>query len=388
LQIPERQLIDDIDRLEAEYQQHTGVPPENLSHWDAGAAYHARLLPLSVQSDEDILDYIFSDALPDRYAVAAKLGFEAGEPVITNSGTASISLVLHFIASAFRRPVIFLGPTYFSAVHLARRLMIAHDIVSLDIGDGQFSVSNTLKSIELGEQSMLWITNPVYGTGHPYVESDIQLLAKLVAAGHHLILDECYAAPKDLLGPRLFVDDRVISISSPHKALNVNAVKFSMVIASRENAASMDHLTDLVTGSLSASTRSALKHFMSDDYDRAISVLNQFTAEARRTLVAMIAPQVLGLLPPNESPFLTLNIPNLSAELGWDREFLRRLLFASGATVIPACRNWMNAEVGFAFRVNLARSGPQFWNALARAAKYLISSVAPISGGRAVADQS
>lgn len=374
--IPERQLIDDISSLEDEYERISGAPPENLSHWNAGPLYRKRLLPLIFgEGDEDILDYIFSDELPDRGAITAKLGFGqfSHESVVTSSGTASISLILHHIATNIPRPIVFLGPTYFSAVHLARRLRLMHRIVPLEVLNLRFSIQATLGSDAITEPSIFWVTNPVYGTGQPYSERDIVFLRDLARAGHMLVLDECYALTSDIVAPNIWIPEAVISVCSPHKALNVNAVKFSVVTASPCHALAMDHLADVVTGGLSTSTRTAIRHFASTDFERATNAMAAFVAEIHGLLVARVPQNVLGLSAGFNQPFMTMNFFGVHAELGWDRQFLRQVLWNTGATMIPACRNWMNPKIGFAFRINLARASAQFWPALARACQFLSS---------------
>jgi len=54
--------------------------------------------------------------------------------------------------------------------------------------------------------------------------------------------------------------------------------------------------------------------------------------------------------------------------------FLEKLVNSTGGSVISGNRSRFGRELGFSFRVNLARSGPCFRPTLARILKQVISS--------------
>jgi hypothetical protein len=57
--------------------------------------------------------------------------------------------------------------------------------------------------------------------------------------------------------------------------------------------------------------------------------------------------------------------------VGQTRDFLEKLAEATGTIMIPGTRNHFDPHITFNFRINLARSSPQFYSALTRCIRYL-----------------
>lgn len=372
-QIPERQLVDDIAALEDAFAARHGYPPENVSHWDPGEPYRAAVTSLvPVGSPGDLIGYIFSDEVQAPGILPLKLGFDPRRyaSVVTPNGTTAISLLLHHFSQSDRTAIRFLGPVYFSAVHLARRLGIRHSVSPLLWTDGGgFSLRRTLEQPGGAPEGVLWVTNPVYGTGCRLADEDVETLRTLVRGGRHtVVVDEAYATEGQRIGPALAAaaEHDVFGIYCPHKTVNVNGLKFAAVVAPTVPAAALDQLTDVVCGGLTPSNRAAMRHYSSDGFADLVSLSQKFVDSARDELPAVVPTGMCSLSSVGTGPFVTVNNPRVPAELGWDVQLLGRLAEETGATFIPTCRNWMSPATGLGFRVNLCRASPRFWQSLAR----------------------
>ncbi|MBC7794782.1 MAG: aminotransferase class I/II-fold pyridoxal phosphate-dependent enzyme [Clostridia bacterium] len=142
--------------------------------------------------------------------IATKLGYDsdAYSSVITSNGTTAISLLLHHISNHPRTGILFLGPVYFSAVHLARRLGIQHRVAPIVwTTASSFSLRKTFELLGETREKFLWVTNPIYGTGCRLPDEDFKTLRQLIDHERHtVIVDEAYATQEQLIGPALSVD--------------------------------------------------------------------------------------------------------------------------------------------------------------------------------------
>jgi len=362
--------------LEEEFTARHGYAPVNVSYWDPGDPYRATIAPLLLDdSRSNLIDYIFSDDVQPLGAVVKALGFDPDryESVITSNGTTAISLLMHYFGARANITIRFLGPVYFSAVHLARRLNIPHVIDPLIWDDGRFSLRQTLELHPLLNGSVLWITNPIYGTGVQLSQEDIDVIRNHAKDGVTVVFDEAYAIEEQRIGPSLCPPATMFGIYSPQKSINVNGLKFATLVTPLESATALHQLTDIVCGGLTPSNRAAIKHYLSPSYAALVAESHRFVQCAKLRLNALVPPYLRTISLNAAGPFITVNNPAVSAERGWDLSFLRRMADETGATFIPTCRNWMSADTGLGFRVNLCQSSEHFWQALGRLCDVLTS---------------
>lgn len=376
--IGELALLDDLDSIAAQYALNHGEMPENVSHWNPGASYSNAILPfLSLAPDTDVVDYIFTEQLAQTPQVLASYGLTGSQHggIIVANSTASLALVLHWVAATGRRPVLAPTPIYFSVPHACSNLNIPFDHYSMQRTSSGFRIPPTLfDRLNHGNPSVVWLTNPVYGTGCSFADADLDMLESLLKHGHLLVADEAYAHPSCALSSRFGTHPQVIYIYSPHKSVNINALKFSVISCSTTISDQLEQLVDIVTGGLGVSSRTAISHFLSHAFSDLVQYYCGYLSSSISRLRELCLP-TRGVLD-NEvaGHFLTIYFPHLPSKCGYDKEFMTTAVTAAGAIFVPAQRCLLTPDVGLAFRVNLTRACPSFWGSLGRLLEVLSES--------------
>jgi hypothetical protein len=72
--------------------------------------------------------------------------------------------------------------------------------------------------------------------------------------------------------------------------------------------------------------------------------------------------------------YIMCYVPEVRGRYGEDEKFMRDLIWSTGATLVAGIRSHMDPDLGFSFRINLARECPQFYSAFHRIISYLLSA--------------
>jgi hypothetical protein len=132
------------------------------------------------------------------------------------------------------------------------------------------------------------------------------------------------------------------------------------------------HWADIVFGGIGLSSLAAVRHFLSPAFPEAAGV-----AEAQAAIARTFCQRATANVRAAEWSEATTGIfgsfllPRLPPDLADRPDELQRVLEATGTSFIPGTRNQVPREVGFSFRVNVARDGPQFRGAVSRLLAYL-----------------
>jgi hypothetical protein len=370
-QIREYAELEQVEELAERYARLYGRPPLDLSHWDASPEFRSSLkLQFTIDSTTDALDYIYSYGLDFKDAILRGLGFdpERKSCLVTPSGTASMLCAVNWLA--FRsKSLDLLCPYYFPVAHQAERdnIVIRKYFMRRD-GGRYFLPDEVLGSPE----TPVWLSNPVYCTGATLTQHDIGRLQRHLENGGTIVADECLSPCSSNLAGALASLPGFVGLYCPHKGINVNGVKFSVVVFDRSDAHFFDQWADVLYGGLPASSLIAIKHYLSSDYARYSA---EFFAGVRKTLSAieeMVEDFPVGQL--DIAPvghFVSFYVPVLESTLGIDQAFMWDLISASGAVVISGARNHFDPRCGFSFRLNLARDSAQFRSAFGRLLRFL-----------------
>ena len=365
--------IDELDRLEAieevsrRYEDAYRSVPINVSHWNTSAEFKKRMLPLlDFRMDVEPIDYLYSYYVPGLAAVIRKLGFDGSRHsyLLTTASTSSIVAVVNWLHSLSIDRLVIYGPCYFTVVHACRALNVNVELRYLQREDGRY----TLPPLPVAaDRVALWITNPIYATGQYLASGDVRRLAEYSRAGGIVVLDEALAMPPLAAGRHFDSDSPFACIYSPHKAISVNAYKFSAIVVQKRDEDFYDQWADVLTGSLPASSVAAVNHYLSATFDEYANVFIQVTAESLRWLHQQQLPYAVPLFDRDSiGNYVTLFFPDLPADIGYETEFLWDIAEESGAVFIPAIRSYFDPALGLGMRVNLALDGPLFRGALLR----------------------
>lgn len=367
-----------LEDLAEEYESQNGLTPFNLSHWDPSEqTTHLILQHLRLPPPPIGVPYIYS--YPEgKEEILRRLGFGSGERRcwFFNAGTTAVLLGAWWLkAQAIRRAVI-LGPTYFPIFHVCDAMQLPYVCLYMKRVHGRWrlpreEIVSAVK--EAPDEMALWVTNPVFSTGCYLSESDAAFLASMLSEGVTVVADECLSVNERELSRILGGFEQFLGLYSPHKALSINSTKFAAMAYDRKYEDFFDGWTDVLAGPLASSTYSAILHFLGENFS---DVQRAFFArmDAVREEVVEIIRGYTDFIEIDEDSlgnFLTCYARGVPGHNGHDEPFLRDLIWNTGVTLIPGVRSRMDPELGFSFRINLARACPQFYAALRRIAAYL-----------------
>jgi histidinol-phosphate/aromatic aminotransferase/cobyric acid decarboxylase-like protein len=385
-ELPEITLIDEIDDLARDYARRHGTEPIYVSHWDPSEEVIAKLAGLFPEFPRrSPVPYTFSYLLKRRPKhwprILEGLGFS--EAVIARgdvaaqafeNGTSSISAVANWLKVVGIKRVVLLSPYYFAVPYNLRRLGLTVREVYLPRINGQYALPSDLK---IDPSEALWVTHPVYNTGVYSLEDSVSKLISIADNGSVVVADESLGVPPSRLASALGGHQNFIGVYTPHKAICMNGMKFSMVVYHPGTGDTFDHWSDILSGGLSLSAIAATEHFVRPEFttyrDRFWEILDE--TRAWHSGIISKYSNILSTDVGARGHFLSVYVPALRAELGNDLLFLREMLERTRCTVIPGIRSGFDPASGFSFRVCLAQDSAKFRGALESLYGYLANLV-------------
>lgn len=367
-----------LEQLAQEYQSKYGVGPFDLSHWDPSDLTIQSLLKyLKLPASPSPIPYIYSD--PGRKPrILERLGFISRNQTCSfvQSGTNATVLAAWWLRSLGIKRVLVLCPAYFSVFYAFEMVGITDRRLYLHRENGNWRFPTEEVLVELKDNpdlTAVWVTNPTYCTGSYCSEADVAFLDSLLRLGAAVVTDECLCLNGREIGRRLAWSDRFLGVYSPHKSVSINAVKFAAIVATAQHEKFFDRWSDVVVGNLTASNYSAISHFCDgQNFSDFLAAFVNHIDSVRRTVIQIVnnAP---GLETDSNSigHYISCYASDVPASRGRDSVFLRELVWETGAVVTPGTTNHFPPQVGFSFRINLARACPQFFSALHRTIGFL-----------------
>lgn len=376
--IQELLMLDEIEEAEEQYKSAYGRAPFSLSTWNPSHYYRNTYLfsKIVLPQCPDLIDYIYSYELDAQLLKSCCLhltGSEDAPITITNSGTASITLVVSVLSALKRKRMLVISPTYFSVLYSCRQMGFELKELHMLRQQGGYRLPREEILNALDEIDVLWVTNPIYNTGIYIDEDDQEFLCSHVLPDKYLIADECFCQAGKELSRRFSGQPHFIGIHDPMKQLLMNGVKFSAIIHPAELQNMVEQWSDVVCGSLTNSTVQAMAYFISQGSD----LLRQSVQQANRMIQKQVRASVSKFGQADldghvDGHMMMCYVPNLKADhLNTSADFC---VFQekTGASIIPGTRFHFPDSCGFSFRINLARFDPtRFSRALERVLSHL-----------------
>jgi aspartate/methionine/tyrosine aminotransferase len=386
-EIHELEGLNYLEDLAEEYENKSGSAPFNLSHWDPSKhTINALLKYLRLPPPPLAVPYIYSYYTGVQEQIIQRLGFSAAtrDCLLVHSGTSAMVLAVRWLKALGLHRVVILCPAYFPVFYASEIMDLSYERLYMHRDQGKWHLPReeiVARVHESPSKTAVWITNPVYCTGVYLSEADRDYLHSLLDTGVAIVADECLAKTGYELGRLLGRSERFLGLYSPHKTVCLNAVKFAAMIFDTKYEGFFDSWVDVLTGGLGASNYSALIHFLDDNFSHFQSAFFEHTDKVRKNVLGMINSWG-ELIEGDEDTlghFITCYAPKIHGDKGNDKQFLRQLISNTGAIVIPGIRNHFDPDMGFNFRINLARGCPQFYPSLYRTIEYLagVSSNSP-----------
>jgi histidinol-phosphate/aromatic aminotransferase/cobyric acid decarboxylase-like protein len=366
-------------RLVDEYQSRYGAAPYNISHWDpSGETLSTVLKALRLPQSPLVAPYIYPGHLGIQQDIVRRLGTFAAEQscLVVPTGTNAILFATWWLKTLGCTHLLVVCPAYFPAFYAAEimdlrctKLYMRRENRSWLLPKDQILAAIRKTPLEIA----IWITNPIYCTGKYFDTADVEFLKSLLDRRIAIVADECLCAVGHEVGPNLSDSDLFLGLYSPHKSVCLNAVKFAAMVFDVRYRQLFTDWADVFVGGLAASTHSAVLHFIGDNFSH---FQHAFTDRINpvRTAVAQIVRDCGTSLDIDDGSIghlITCYAPRIRGDAGDQPTFLREFISETGAVVIPGIRNHFSPELGFTFRLNLARACPQFYSALHRTVEYL-----------------
>lgn len=376
--IQELLTLEEIEQAEKLYQDTYGFPPFSLSTWNPSFYYRNTYLlnRVILPPNLEVIDYIYPYELNEELSTACRrklVGAEDAGIIYTNSGTTSISLVVSVLAAMNLRRILIISPTYFAVLHnCVQRKMDVYETHMIRNEDGyQLPRESILRELE--NIDVLWLTNPVYNTGVYMNSADIVFLQKEILPKVYVVVDECFCGNQYELSRNFYNDPHFIGIYDPMKQFLINGAKFSPIIIPPQLEDLFCQWSDIVCGSLAASSVQAMKFFVSSEADALLQVLRQadkcIQKEVRTITLNYTDVFLDGCV---DGHMMMCYLPDLYSNYLHTFHDFFRFQEKTGTSIISGPRFHFPDQSGFMFRINLARYDPiYFKNALNHVLSYL-----------------
>ena len=350
--------IDKIYKLENEFFKKNKVMPINLSTWASSNEFSNYMnsfieLPGMFDAVEYRYSYNIGNCITNK--VLEKIGVynEAAGLIFTQNNTISIVNIVNFVKKLNKKRIGIINPAYFTI----KQSNFAFDLICEEIAiEYNSEYEFKLPSIDnLIKYDVIWITSPVFSVGQYFNNDDIKTIKNLIQHGVLVITDESYSIPGNELVRDIGISENFIAIYSPHKSININSLKFSIILCHNRHIDLFEHWLDVFSGNLSFSNICAINHFISNNFELCVDKFEEYIALKKEKILNLLLhhPEVY-YCKHFTGGLSTLFFPAIRPSVMQSEEFLRTLMFKTCVSIIPGYLNGFDHSMGFCFRLNLA----------------------------------
>ena len=331
-------------------------PPVNLSDWNSGSDYKDKLasvVKLSKKSDLFDYRYLFPDCI--RKDLAHKLGFS--DEAYENSFFAPVSqstlsiVTLAIFLKKHNQKVGIVEPVYFSVQSCVDDIGIPYRLFSdyMENINSTFDVEELLQS----DCTAFWFTSPVNSCSIYFKERVTKGIQKLLDAGKIVILDESLCVNGYELSRVFGVQENLLYIYSPHKALGLQGIKFSYVVCHTKYYDDINNLKDIYGGSLCYSCQEGARHFVSKKFDDCRDVYTAFWQDNFLKVKNIVKNYDFARISPETFGHYAMIFIRCAVDDASFVEAMKRLMKEKGYFVYPGIMQGFKSEKGLYFRVNM-----------------------------------
>ena len=345
----------ELDRAVQDCQKQ-GYPSVNLSTWNSGSEYKEQLKNiLKLDNGFDIFDYQYYFQEDARKKLAYKLGFSAEDckkeffHALTQS-TLSIATIA-VLLSRMETKLGIISPYYFSVPDCCDDLKLPYTIFAdfmEDINES-FDVDLLLKS----DCTAFWFTSPLNSCSIYFGQRVTDGIQKLLDAGKLVILDESLCINGRELSRTFGIQENLIYIYSPHKALGIQGIKFSVLVAHKKFYDDIDSLGDSYGGSLNYSCQQGYFHFISPNFDECMTVYNKFWQKNLSAARQVLASYSFASLSAETYGHYAMIFIDSTLDDRCFVDAMKQLMREKGYFVYPGVMQCFDPKHHFCFRINL-----------------------------------
>lgn len=361
--------MDEIFGIEVAISKRTGIPINNVSHWDSSKEFQSemnRVLKIPHQSLPWDYYYTYSVSKEDREQVLKNLGMPPDEVIknmglLLQSSTISIVNIINLLKQYGKKKLCILHPSYFSVAHCCDMFSLDYSIEYITFKNGNAYIP--LEKLCTGGYDCIWITSPIFCTGVYYSHEQIKTIQTLQQMNITIILDESLSLPGKELVRCLPITKRTFAIYSPHKAISMNGTKFSVIVCNKCYEDFLEQWVDVFSGALAGSNRDAVFHFISSNYiNDCYRAYCKYISEAKKTVKNVIDKYSIASTSHNSYGHYINVFSNSHIKYSEMIPFLDGLINTYQTSLIPGWLNGFNPKDKFCFRVNLTRNIKQLSN--------------------------
>lgn len=364
--------IEEIEDIEMGFFHECGRHPLNISGWGVSKEFEAKMLGvLDIPDVEDWIGYQYTYCISDTVnsVVKYKLGLEVFSedicPVYFMNNTIAIMNVANFLQKKGIKKQGIVNPAYFSVKQSASICRIESIDFSLFRAGGLWHIP-VQEILSQGVQA-IWITSPIFSTGEYYSDQNIHEIEYLLANNVMVIIDESFCLLGNELFPKLHPNANIVSIYSPHKAICINGLKFSVVLCSSVYRDFFEQWSDVLSGNLPPSSICAISHFLTENFDYCKASFLEFINPAKEYAIAHIHEyDNLQFSEISIGNLATLFITNIKASEISSANFTALLMRRTFAYFLPGFLHGFYGPLESCFRINFALDSKDFRAALIR----------------------
>ena len=377
--INEVNMMDAISSFEQAVEEKYGIPIVNVSHWDSSLAFQESMKQvLSLPRPALPWNYCYSYSLSDqmRQQVLINLGVPSKRlpgtmALLLQSSTIAIINIVNLLVQCKKKKLCILQPSYFSVAACCAAFSLDYNIEEIDFQNGRPQLP--INKILDGKYDCIWITSPVYCTGCYFDTAFIEGILRLKKSGFTIITDESLAVPGKELLRIIPLDSNVFTIYSPHKAIAINGLKFSVIVCDKCYEEFLEQWLDVFSGSLSGANRDAVLHYLSPNYlDKCVPAYKTYI-EARKCDILNVTKHFpfASILPDTDGHYINIFTNLQFNEPAKLLDMLQDLIRERMVSFFPGTLNGFSLAQGLNFRLNLTGDPQELPNALDQILTYL-----------------
>ncbi len=353
--------LDDIFEYEKRKEKEYGTTIHNVSHWDSSTNFQQimnRVLVLPKSSMPWNYCYTYSLSKKTRKGVLKHLGVP--ETLLNDkmglflpSSTLSIVNLVNLLVHKNKKKLCILHPAYFSVEHCCDMFSLNYSIEYISFVNGHAIIP--IKKILESGYDCIWITSPIFCTSVYFDDSEIDKIIQLHKAGITVVIDESLALPDKELVRFVPIDKNIFFIYSPHKAISINGIKFSVIVCDKSYDDFLEQWVDVFSGALSSSNQDAILHYISQNYIfDCYPEYIKYIDDSKSKIEKIVAKYVFAQMLPNScghyiTIFIETSINNTSDMISLAKDIINKC----HTSIIPGELNGFNPISKFCFRVNL-----------------------------------
>lgn len=370
--------IDDIIDLQEKFYTENGMCPLNVSNWTVSDFFRKKMERLfRHNTTNSLIDYLYSYSISSKtkIEIMQKLGINDSNVhnktcIFFPSNSLSIVNICNLLQKIQCKKVGILYPAYFSISACLNAYGI-QDIPFYLIRKQQEYIIPS-EDILNNNLDALWITSPIYSTGVPYNQHNINIIEKILQSGIQVISDESFCVKGQELIRKFSKYNNFIGIYSPHKSISFNSYKFSAIVCDDYYDDFFEQWLDVFCGNLPQSSIAAINHYISNNYDACYQGFQTFIEHARNEVISILNKfSNVDFDHITYGNLMTIYLKNLDYKRSQSIDFLTDVIGNTYTMYYPGYLNGFSKSMGFCFRINLALYNADFIASLERLLVYL-----------------